>query len=65
MISWITYADPGIFLQGGGGGVVVQAGCPENSPDNIFVFLFYYFSKDPKGVQLFTGGGGGSKCLFL
>ena len=42
-----------------GGGLGVQAGCPENSLDNIFVFLFYYFSKDPEGVQLFTGGGGG------
>ena len=36
--------------------------------------LYLYFTKDPEavhyipgvgGVQLFPGGGGGSKCLFL
>ena len=27
--------------------------------------LYLYFTKDPEGVQLFSRGGGGSKCLFL
>ena len=55
------------FLSGkGGGGGGVQTRGQEISPVNLFFFnltegvqWFYYFSKDPEGVQHFPFGGGG------
>ena len=50
---------------GGGGGVGVQARRRENSLDFFsclfLAFLVQNFPGMPGGVQLFTGGGGGSK----
>ena len=53
------------FFSGG-----VQAGGQKTVLTTFFVVVILqsklYFSKDPEGVQLFPGGGGGGfKCLFL
>ena len=75
----ITWADPGIFVRGGGG---VQVNLTKKALTFFFCFVFFLSSayssevkwliskktiifQGSRGVQLFPGGGGGgSNCLF-
>ena len=72
VMLWPSCADPGIFSEGGGG---VQARWLENSLDKFFLVLNLFYSlqrasngfitektilsKNPEGVQHFSGGWGG------